>query len=322
MEGGEEERRKAPVTAGVSLALICMDKYSVAYLRPWRGGPFVTPSAKTTKAGQNLDETKVELPRYGQVLAELREEIESGVYGIGEDLPTEAQLCARYSVSRFTVREALRRLTEAGLIDRLQGRGSRVIARSPGPSYAMSVENEEGILRYAQETSIEFKLGGRPVSSSTAKELGLGSPDHWVHLSGLRTANAGSIIGLTDAYISSEYRDAVDIGRPISSAIFSRIVRDYGLTLSHIDQEISIATLPSGVARRLHSESGSPAMKIIRRYTAHEVGLFEVSVTVHPADRFRYAVRLERSDLGTINGFGPASEVERAPERSRRRPRS
>ena len=66
--------------------------------------------------------TAGDLPRYHQISNILTERIELGRYAIGDLLPTEQDLCAEFDVSRYTIREALRRLTEAGLVRRRQGR--------------------------------------------------------------------------------------------------------------------------------------------------------------------------------------------------------
>ena len=49
-------------------------------------------------------------PRYLEIKAELIGEIRSGAYPIGALLPTEHDLCQRFEVSRFTVRQALKGL--------------------------------------------------------------------------------------------------------------------------------------------------------------------------------------------------------------------
>ena len=52
-------------------------------------------------------EVKSDDPLYLQVVRALKDEIVSGVHPVGSQLPTEEELCERFSVSRYTVREAL-----------------------------------------------------------------------------------------------------------------------------------------------------------------------------------------------------------------------
>jgi DNA-binding FadR family transcriptional regulator len=61
-----------------------------------------------------------------QVLNALVERIVSGEFTAGDSLPSEAELCEVYNVSRSSVREALRVLAEKGLIEVRHGLGTRV----------------------------------------------------------------------------------------------------------------------------------------------------------------------------------------------------
>ena len=45
-------------------------------------------------------------PRYLQVADILRDELKRGEHPVGGMLPTEAQLCERFTISRYTAREA------------------------------------------------------------------------------------------------------------------------------------------------------------------------------------------------------------------------
>ncbi|NNE69123.1 MAG: GntR family transcriptional regulator [Rhodothermales bacterium] len=65
-------------------------------------------------------------PRHVQVSEWLRGQIESGEWGIDDQLPSESQLGERFSVSRITVRRALQTLESEGIIYRRQGLGSFV----------------------------------------------------------------------------------------------------------------------------------------------------------------------------------------------------
>src|SRR5258708_36642546 len=73
--------------------------------------------------------------RYRDIAAELQKEIRLGATPVGELLPTETELMARFGASRQTVREALRIITEQGLIGRRAGLGSVVIAAEPPVSF-------------------------------------------------------------------------------------------------------------------------------------------------------------------------------------------
>ncbi|MFJ5607972.1 GntR family transcriptional regulator [Streptomyces sp. NPDC093221] len=64
--------------------------------------------------------------RHQQVADDLRRLIASGALAIGERLPPETQLAARYRVSTPTLREALELLRAEGLVEKFQGRGNFV----------------------------------------------------------------------------------------------------------------------------------------------------------------------------------------------------
>lgn len=67
--------------------------------------------------------------RYAPVVEALREQISSGQTQPGDWLPSEAQLMNDYGVSRYSAREAIRRLAGEGLIVVVDGKGSYVRAR-------------------------------------------------------------------------------------------------------------------------------------------------------------------------------------------------
>jgi DNA-binding LacI/PurR family transcriptional regulator len=67
-------------------------------------------------------------PKYGQVYAALRQEIQAGRWKGGHRLPSEAELIQRFGVSRITVGRAVRDLQMAGLVERRAGSGTYVKA--------------------------------------------------------------------------------------------------------------------------------------------------------------------------------------------------
>lgn len=67
-------------------------------------------------------------PLYKQLTKRLRDEITAGNYPVHSCIPSEPALCRMYGVSRVTVRKALAELTQEGLLDRRQGKGTYVAA--------------------------------------------------------------------------------------------------------------------------------------------------------------------------------------------------
>lgn len=65
-----------------------------------------------------------------QATERFQEEIASGRWAVGDQIPTEAALVAEFGIGRNTVREALQSLVQAGLLRREQGRGTFVISDS------------------------------------------------------------------------------------------------------------------------------------------------------------------------------------------------
>lgn len=68
-----------------------------------------------------------------QVAGRFHDEITSGRWPVGAQIPIEAELAEAFGVGRNTVREALQSLVRAGLLSREQGRGTFVIASTELP---------------------------------------------------------------------------------------------------------------------------------------------------------------------------------------------
>jgi len=104
------------------------------------------------------------------IAAKLRRAIIEGTYGLNERLPAERELADLFKTSRGTIREALRRLQELGMVDRQIGSGTFV-------TYRQFSEHTE----IADVTSplelIEVRLGIEPqivrlaVANATAMDI-------------------------------------------------------------------------------------------------------------------------------------------------------
>jgi len=76
--------------------------------------------------------------RYEAIAADLRKLIASGAPG--DRLPSDAELCERYGVSRMTARQAVQLVATDGLIDR------RDIALDEGMEHLIALSRRSGAL--------------------------------------------------------------------------------------------------------------------------------------------------------------------------------
>lgn len=242
-----------------------------------------------------------DIPRYRQVAADLISSIEAGKLRVGDELPSENELCEQYGISRTTAREAFRLVELEGLTSRQQGAVRKVItARLRG--YSLSLGSEEETRQYAAENIVDYRPDKQGMSAKKAAELGIPDPGMYRSASGLHWERAvgGHIAGtppghiqstvpiaLTTVYVRHPYSEVVDsLHGPSSIVLFSPICASYGLALAHIDQATMPIEVPASAARRLGCEPGELGLRVIHRFYADKIGLFELTDEIYPASRY------------------------------------
>ena len=235
-------------------------------------------------------------PRYQQIADELIAKIGAGTYPVGGLLPTEMELCAQYSISRSTVREALRRLRDAGLISRHRRTGTKVIAQLPPALYRQPTNSIGDLLQYADETRIEILSEKRVIcDAQLAAMLECREGHAWLRLNSLRTVpNDPRPICMTTAYVDAGLPDIDKHLETVSGPISAMLERTYGIRIARIEQSIQAIRLGKRQASWLRADAGGPALRAVRRYYREDGTLIELSSAIHPGDRFTYVTSLVR----------------------------
>lgn len=234
-------------------------------------------------------------PRYQELAERLRAMILRG----GSDpsqLPTESELCKRYGLSRFTVREALRALQAEGLIHRRRGSGTYVQpAAARGGALHQPLSNLDEILQYARDSNFDFAARGlAPLPRALALQVGAAPGVRWFHFRGLRfRAGRAKPIALTDAYVHPELCAAARRVQPGGPAIFRQLERLGGIKVARVTQDIQAVAATQVVARSLRVARGTPCLRILRCYLDARGRIIELSSSHHPGDRFVYSMHIE-----------------------------
>src|ERR671911_178631 len=141
------------------------------------------------------------MPLYHQLKTSLLRDIDAGRWRPGEQLPTEDELMARFSVSKITVRQALRDMAQLGYIRREQGRGTFVqgppLEEGPRELKSFTAEMRHHGLR---ATSQVLEQGTLPASADLARALKIAEGAPVFRLNRLRLAD-GEPMGVQTAFV-------------------------------------------------------------------------------------------------------------------------
>ena len=107
------------------------------------------------------------VPLYERVTADLKKEIDQGVYKVGDLLPSENDLCASYNTTRPTVRQALLRLMNMGYIVRHKGKGS-IVAE---PKRALGILSVSGVTAGVGPEKLKTSILQKPVARQWPVDL-------------------------------------------------------------------------------------------------------------------------------------------------------
>lgn len=235
-------------------------------------------------------------PRYLQLAQTLLNEIQGGRYPVGTQLPTEFELCEQFGVSRFTAREAVRRLVQMGLVVRQPRRGTTVKAQQITQGYRQSAVDVSDLSRYATDTTLVIEHSETvQIDEAQARLLEASAGETWLHLSGHRVAPGQSEpLCITELWIAPAFRAVQGIQGALSGAVHAAIEQQFGEVITTVEQEIRAVAIGASDARSLHVPARSPGLWISRRYRNRHQDLVELAISIHSADRFSYTTVLRR----------------------------
>lgn len=251
---------------------------------------------------------KVPVPLYHQLELQLRAAIEKGHFRPGDQLPTEAALQQEYGVSRVTVRTALKRLEEDGLISTHQGRGAFVTSQAASgaaivrhPANLLSFEDD--LLRQAGPPSIELlSVETYPATAALAAMLDVSEGTEL-----LRIRRLGSVgdapLWLETRNLHPDYESLVDDEHLRSASVTALLGT---LTGRHIDSSqlrISAGAATAEQARHLGLTAGDPVL--INEFTVRADGRpVEAARAIFRGDRYAFAVEVFSAAFGAAAASG------------------
>jgi DNA-binding GntR family transcriptional regulator len=223
--------------------------------------------------------------RYEAVADDLIRRIVEGNYPVGRTLPTEAQLCASYGLSRFTIRQALDRLVQLGMIERRRGSGTTVVTAAPVGAYQPFASGRADIEALANATRlIEAETFDVVVDAHLARRIGARIGTKWNVLQGVRVPkeHPGEFLCWSEHYTSCA------LGKKTKWSFTAESIASI-----RVEQQVRAGPLEQHMAEALDAEPGEPALIVIRRTSDSSGRLINIGVYTHPGDRYEITTLIE-----------------------------
>lgn len=235
---------------------------------------------------------------YASIARDIQAAISTGRQGPGSVLPGEHALAEAHGVSRATVRAALSLLERKGIVERKRGAGTRVLPPRESEGYGQSVRSIEELIHYARGTHRIVRSTRRIVADQElANTLGIAAGTRWLLIRSLRidSSRPGRPICASDSYVADKFAGIRVHLTDQTTALCDLLARHHGAGLACVEQEMRGAVIPDELSAVLAAAPGDPALRILRRYLDASGWVYLVTDGLHPADRFSYRMRLERS---------------------------
>ncbi|MGD9943741.1 MAG: GntR family transcriptional regulator [Burkholderiaceae bacterium] len=240
-------------------------------------------------------------PAYQLIVRELLSEIREGRYRVGDRLGTEAALCRRFDVSRFTVRAALAQLESDGIVVRRPGIGIIVSSNTPQSSYSVSVGSLSELLVFLDSTIVKVVAREEVIATpERALDLGCTPGERWIRLQTLRTPERGKPpISWTEYWLRPRFKAIVTRIGSKPGPVYPLLIERFGVSIDDIEQDIGAIELPPDIAKSVAAKSKSAALRVIHRFVSRSDGILYCTISLYPADRFRYVQKLRGTARGS-----------------------
>jgi GntR family transcriptional regulator len=231
------------------------------------------------------------IPRYMQIADAIRRDLKSH----GERIPSEHTLCARFRVSRPTVRQALDVLVQEGRLYRHAGRGTFATAAAGDDRRLRVIGSIDDIMAMGDETWFEVLTREQmPVPANIAQALRLPPGSSGYRICGVRHGDGGPFQHAT-AWLPPAIGQAVS-DEDLSKSLIAFIERQLNMPIKFMEQTVDAALAPRSVAELLKLRPRSPLLLFERLYFAASGEPVEYALTYQTGRRYPYKVGLSRSE--------------------------
>lgn len=205
------------------------------------------------------------IPLAVQVMNDIITGIEDGdLVRENEKLPSEDELSKRFDVSRATLREALSKLEQRGVITRQHGKGTFISRKTPVINSGL--EQLESLDTLARRSGLDTQVGEsqlveREASPEESEQLELPPAFPVLAVNRLILAAGQPVAYLVDV-IPTTYLRANDLDKVYTGSVLDVFIKRAAPILSHAQTNITVERVDTSIAKKLNVQSTETLLKL------------------------------------------------------------
>lgn len=221
---------------------------------------------------------------------ELLNGIKSNKYKIGEQIPTENELCKTFNVSRTTVRTALNQLTMEGYLVRKQGKGTYVADLKMSQTLSHTVNRfSDQIAIQGKEAKIKLiNLSVIPATEMLQHSLNVTANDPIQCIERIRKAN-GEPTQYEIAYIPWNIAPGIT-KQHAETSLYAALKDDFNVNIAKTKEVMEITLTDERIHNLLDYELGLPCFYIETVAKDNEGNVVEYSRSYFRGDKTSFII--------------------------------
>ena len=229
---------------------------------------------------------------YIQIMRLVVDEIGRGTWVIGDRIPSEDELAARFSVSKITIRQALSNLAADGYLMKVQGRGTFVAGNRPVVGLTMKTGLTDGLFgRGVQETREILERGAVEPPAEVRRLLGMDGP---IYRIATRRLAESVPVSTDESFIPAGLLPGIEEQDLGGFVLFATIQERGTRKVFRMRQTVEITILSEREAGTLGAPAGLPVLAVHRLMIGPEDQPLAYSRIVEIGDRFKFETEFER----------------------------
>jgi GntR family transcriptional regulator len=216
------------------------------------------------------------VPLHEQLARIIRSRIGNGEWGAGQRIPSENEFAQQFGISRMTARQVLVRLSDEGLVHRVQGKGTYVA----GDDTPLEEADDNGIRaqleRCHRDATIEdFVITRVAPEPDVARALHIESPTTVHRMSWVRRSST-VVVSAHTAFVPTDLVSEISLDMtPLR--LRSVLVREHGRSVTTMAETLKAVVSTAALSTVLDVDDGAPLLRVEQTVASREMSPIEFS---------------------------------------------